>query len=290
MSMAKAPGLRTAFGIALQLTVLASGLLLAAPQDVPLETLQARLADYIEAYERDLAAVVSEEHYVQESTGQSTLWPGMRTLKSEFLLTRVSTPAEGDSGWVAFRDVFEVDGTPVQDRSGRLIQLFLTPTGDSLTQVHRIVEESAKHNLGWVRRTVNVPTMVLQFGKRSEQARSQFRRGAKAKVGEHEVRELRFTERATPRVIQTIDNAAAQGTFWIDETTGRVHRTEMRISTGSTSVVIGVSYALQSALEMWLPVLMSERYSTPRQPIITGRAIYQNFRRFNVTVDTIVKK
>ncbi|MBM3751056.1 MAG: hypothetical protein FJW21_07725 [Acidimicrobiia bacterium] len=290
MSMAKAPGLRTAFGVALQLTVLASGLLLAAPQDVPLETLQARLADYIEAYERDLAAVVSEEHYVQESTGQSTLWPGMRTLKSEFLLTRVSTPAEGDSGWVAFRDVFEVDGTPVQDRSGRLIQLFLTPTGDSLTQVHRIVEESAKHNLGWVRRTVNVPTMVLQFGKRSEQARSQFRRGAKAKVGEHEVRELRFTERATPRVIQTIDNAAAQGTFWIDETTGRVHRTEMRISTGSTSVVIGVSYALQSALEMWLPVLMSERYSTPRQPIITGRAIYQNFRRFNVTVDTIVKK
>lgn len=279
-----------ALGLHVVGVVLASALVMAAPQDVPLETLQARLADYIDAYERDLAAVVSEEHYVQESTGQSTLWPGMRTLKSEFLLTRVSTPADGDSGWVAFRDVFEVDGTPVQDRSDRLIQLFLKPTGDSLTQVHRIVEESAKHNLGWVRRTVNVPTMVLQFGKRSEQARSQFRRGAETKVGEHEVRELRFTERATPRVIQTVDNAAAQGTFWIDEATGRVHRTEMRISTGSTSVVIGVSYAFQPELKMWLPVLMSERYSTPRQPIITGRAIYQNFRRFNVTVDTIIKK
>lgn len=270
--------------------LLASALVLAVPQEVPLETLQARLADYIDAYERDLAAVVSEEHYVQEMTGQSALWPGLRTLKSEFLLTRVSSPAEGDSGWVAFRDVYEVDGTPVQDRSDRLIQLFLKPTGDSLTQVHRIVEESAKHNLGWVRRTVNVPTMVLQFGKHSEQARSQFRRGSKTKIGEYDVRELRFTERATPRMIQTIDNAAAQGTFWIDEATGRVHRTEMRISTGSTSVVIGVSYALQDDLKLWLPVLMSERYSTPRQPIITGRAIYQNFRRFNVTVDTIIKK
>lgn len=262
----------------------------AAPQDVPLETLVARLADYIDAYERDLAAVVSEEHYVQEVTGQSTLWPGMRTLKSEFLLTRVSTPAEGESTWVAFRDVFEVDGTPVQDRSDRLIQLFLKPTGDSMTQVHRIVEESAKHNLGWVRRTINVPTMVLQFAKRSEQARSQWRRGSRTTVGEHQVRQVRFTERATPRMIQTLDNAAAQGTFWVDEATGRVHRSEMRISTGSTSVVIGVSYAHQPELDLWLPVLMSERYSTPRQPIITGRATYQNFRRFNVTVDTIIKK
>jgi len=127
-------------------------------------------------------------------------------------------------------------------------------------------------------------------GERGEQARSQFRRGAKTTVGGQEVRELRFTERATPRMIQTLDNAAATGTFWIDEATGRVHRTEMRIFTGSTSAVIGVSYARQADVDMWLPVLMSERYSTPRQPIITGRAIYQNFRRFNVTVDTIIKK
>ncbi len=273
-------------GVLAALLLVVSGALAASPaQDTSLEALLGRLADYIDAYEQQLAAVVSEEHYVQETSGVSSLWPSQRVLKSEFLLTRGAV-----DGWVAFRDVYEVDGKPVQDRSDRLIQLFLKPTGDAVTQVNRIVEESAKHNLGWVRRTVNVPTMVFQFGKRQEQSRSQFRRAAKTKVGEHETREIRFTERALPRVIQTLDNAAAQGTFWIDEATGRIHKTELRISTGSTSAVIGVSYAHDPKLDMWLPVLMSERYSTPRQPIITGRAIYQNFRKFNVTVDTIIKK
>jgi hypothetical protein len=263
-----------------------TGLTFAAPrQDVPLETLLDRLASYIETYEEALSAVVSEEHYVQDVSGQSSLWPSTRVLKSDFLLTKAA-----EVGWVAFRDVFEVDGKPVQDRSDRLIELFIKPTGDSIDRVNRIVEESAKHNLGWVRRTVNVPTMVLQFAKRAEQERSQWRRGGRSNVRDLDLREVRFTERALPRMIQTLDNAAAQGTFWIDEETGRVHRTEMRIATGNTSVVIGVSYAHEESIDMWLPVLMSERYSTPRQPVITGRAIYQNFRKFNVTVDTIIKK
>jgi hypothetical protein len=267
--------------------VAASALVSAAPQDVPLETLLDRLGAYIDTYERDLSAVVSEEHYTQETTGGNSLWPASRILRSEFLLTKAGADS---SEWVAFRDVFEVDGKPVQDRSDRLVQLFLKPSGDALDQVNRIVKESAKHNLGWVTRTINVPTMVLVFGKRDQQARSQFRRGGRTQVGDVDAREVRFTERGMPRVVRTPDNAAAQGTFWIDEANGRVLRTEMKISTGSTSLVIGVSYAREPKLDMWLPVLMTERYSTPRQPIITGRAVYQNFRKFDVTVGTIIKK
>jgi hypothetical protein len=267
----------------------ASTLVLATPQEVPLEMLLDRLATYIETYERDLSAVVSEEHYTQEVTGRSSLWPGSRVLRSEFLLTK-SAAAEGLPEWIAFRDVFEVDGKPVQDRSDRLIQLFVKPTGDALDQVNTIVKESAKHNLGWVTRTVNVPTMVLIYGKRNEQKRSQFRRGGTSRIGDEVGREVRFTERALPRVIHTSDNAAAQGTFWIHEQTGRILKTELKISTGSTSAVIGVSYGHEPKLDMWLPVVMSERYSTPRQPIITGRAVYSNFRKFDVTVGTIIKK
>jgi hypothetical protein len=267
----------------------ASTVVLATPQEVPLETLLERLATYIETSERDLSAVVSEEHYTQEVTGRSSLWPTSRVLRSEFLLTR-SAAGEGMPEWIAFRDVFEVDGKPVQDRSDRLIQLFVKPTGDALDQVNRIVKESAKHNLGWVTRTVNVPTMVLIYAKRDQQKRSQFRRGGTSKVGDVVGREVRFTERALPRVIRTADNAAAQGTFWIDEQAGRILKTELKISTGSTSAVIGVSYGHEPKLDMWLPVLMSERYSTPRQPIITGRAVYSNFRKFDVTVGTIIKK
>ncbi|MCC7185424.1 MAG: hypothetical protein IT185_04220 [Acidobacteria bacterium] len=267
----------------------ASTVVLATPQDVPLETLLDRLATYIEGYERDLSAVVSEEHYTQEISGRSVLWPSSRILRSEFLLTKTAG-SEGATEWIAFRDVFEVDGKPVQDRSDRLMKLFVTPSGDTLDQINRIIQESAKHNLGWVTRTVNVPTMVLIFGKRGEQQRSQFRRGGTTKLGDVQAREVRFTERGMPRVIRTTDNSAAQGTFWIDEQTGRILKTELKISTGSTSAVIGVSYGHEARLDMWLPVLMSERYSTPRQPIITGRAMYSNFRKFDVTVGTIIKK
>lgn len=267
----------------------ASTAVLATAQDVPMEALLERLGTYIDTYERDLSSVVSEEHYTQETTGGRSLWPSSRILKSEFLITRGAVGDEGPA-WVAFRDVFEVDGKPVQDRSDRLVQLFLKPSGDVVDQINRVVVESAKYNLGWVTRTINVPTMVLAFAKTDQQARSQFRRGGRTRVGAIEAREVRFTERALPRLIQTRDKAAAQGTFWIDEDTGRVLRTEMKVSTGSTSLVIGVTYARDATLDMWLPVLMTERYSTPRQPIITGRAVYRNFRKFNVTVGTIIKK
>lgn len=265
----------------------ASAVVWAAPQDVPLETLLERLGTYIETYERELSAVVSEEHYTQETTGASSIWPSSRILKSEFLLTKTSA---GTGEWVAFRDVFEVDGQPVQDRSDRLVQLFIKPSDDTVGQIRRIVSESAKHNLGWATRNINVPTMVLAFGKQPHQYRSQFRRGGRTTVGDVEAREVRFTERALPRVITSRDNAAAQGTFWIDEANGRVLKTEMKISTGGMSVVIGVSYARDPKLDMWLPVLMTERYSAPRNPIITGKAVYQNFRKFDVTVGTVIKK
>lgn len=263
--------------------------MLATPQDVPLGTLLERMAAYIETFERDLSAVVSEEHYTQEVTGRSSAWPGSRVLRSEFLLTK-SAATEGALDWIAFRDVFEVDGTPVQDRSDRLVQLFVKPTGDALEQINNIVKESTKYNVGWVTRTVNVPTMVLIFGKRDEQPRSQFRRGGTTKIDDVHAREVRFTERAMPRVITTKDNAAAQGTFWIDEASGRILRTELKISTGLTTAVIGVSYGHDPRIGMWLPVQMRERYSAPRHPIITGRAVYSNFRKFDVTVGTVIKK
>ncbi len=253
--------------------------------DTSIEALLERLGSYVDKYERDLAAVVSEERYEQEVAASAGLDGQKRALRSDLLLAKA-----GDLGWVAFRDVFEVDGREVRDRNDRLVDLFLKPTGDSADQVRKIVEASARMNLGWVTRNINVPTMVLQFGKTSEQHRSEFTRGGSTEVAVGiEAREIRFQERAVPRLIQTPDGAAARGRFWIDEATGRVVRTELRLSTGATTALISVGYTEQPKLKLWLPVLMNERYSTPRQPLITGRAFYENFRQFNVSVGTIIK-
>ena len=254
------------------------------PTDNSLPALLERLGKYVDQYEQDLAAVVSEEHYWQEVTTTNGMFGEKRELKSDFLLSK-----SGDMGWVAFRDVFEVNGKEVRDRSDRLVSLFLKPTGDTRDQVNKIVAESSRLNVGWVNRNINVPTMVLQFAKSAEQSRSEFKRGDKTDIEGVEARELRFQEKKLPRMIHTRDGAAAQGKFWIEEATGRVVKTELRVATGNTSATVVVVYRFQPKLKIWLPMLMNERYATPRQPVITGRATYQNFRQFNVLVDQVIK-
>ncbi|MEO6223479.1 MAG: hypothetical protein ABIP90_09520 [Vicinamibacterales bacterium] len=255
-----------------------------AELDTSLPALLERLGKYVDQYERDLAAVVSEERYHQEVAALNGMFGDRRELRSDLLLSKA-----GDLGWVAFRDVFEVDGKEVRDRSDRLVNLFLKPTGESPDQVRKIVAESARLNVGWVSRNINVPTMVLQFAKSAEQYRSEFKRGGTGEAAGIKAREIRFQERKLPRMIGTRDGAAAQGRFWIEEATGRVVKTELRIVTGSTNATILVGYEFQPKLKLWLPILMNERYATPRQPVITGRAFYQNFRQFNVVVDQIIK-
>ena len=268
--------------------VLGAGLALSAQEPAKLDTslpaLLVRLGTYIDTFEKDLATVVSEERYFQEVAPIHGMFGDKRELRSDMLLAKA-----GDMGWVAFRDVYEVDGKEVRDRTDRLVDLFIKPTGDSAAQVNKIVEASSRLNLGWVSRNINVPTMVLQYARTAEQHRSEFKRGGTLDVSGIEAREIRFQERKKPRFVETRDGAGASGKFWIEESSGRVLRTELKINTGSTSAVITVGYAEQPKLKLWLPFLMSERYSTPRQPVITGRATYDNFRRFDVAVETIIK-
>jgi hypothetical protein len=278
--------MRRAAWAAMVCGVVCTGLLSLRAQDkldTSLPALLDRLGRYVDQYEQDLAMVVSEEHYRQEVTGNSELFVEKRELKSDFLLSKA-----GDK-WIAFRDVLAVNGQEVNDRPDRLVNLFLKPTGDSKEQINKIVAESARHNVGWVNRNINVPTMVLQFAKSTEQSRSEFKRGDKTDIEGIDAREIRFQEKKLPRVIQTRDGAAAQGKFWVEEATGRVIKTELRVTTGNTSATVVVLYQFQPKLKILLPMLMNERYVTPRQPVITGRATYQNFRQFNVLVDQVIK-
>ena len=276
--------IRTAIGVALVCATGFPGSAQQAEPDNGLPALVERLGQYVDQYERDLATIVSEEVYLQEVSQISGSFGDKRLLRSDLLLSKA-----GDFGWVAFRDVVEVDGKPVRDRDDRLLQLFLKPTDNGKELLNKIVAESARLNVGWVNRNINVPTMVLQFAKPSEQHRSEFKRGGTSEMMGIEARELRFQEKGLPRMIGTRDGAAAQGRFWIEEATGRVLKTELRVGTGNTSATIIVVYENQPKLKLWLPTLMTERYATPRQPVITGRATYQNFRQFSVSTELIIK-
>jgi hypothetical protein len=195
--------------------------------------------------------------------------------------------------WLAFRDVVEVDGRAVRDRQERLRRLFLAPPADALAQARAIAFESARYNIGDMVRTVNVPTLALEFLETAAQKRSRFR-----KVGEDTVDGARawvvsFEERARPALIKTPrgQDVRTTGRAWIDPGTGRILKTELdpQLERGRASRIT-TTYAPDERLRLWVPVEMKEVYGMESRTL-TGTATYTNFRRFETEVKLLgVKK
>lgn len=235
---------------------------------------------YLRSYEHQFSAVVSEERYEQVSHGTKGVVTGYRVMRSDLLLVN-----SGDAGWLCFRDVYEVDGKAVRDRSQRLMDLFQHPTEDAVGQATRIREEGARYNLGRLSRTVNDPTIALAYLRTANQLRSSFESGGDATIAGIRARIVRFKEQAEPRLIHTGDDSPATGRFWIDETTGRVLRTELTLGSDDVHGTIVVNYGAQSKLAgMWVPVRMEEHHVVGSQTTIDCVATYANFRQFNVSV------
>lgn len=281
-----------------------SGLLLAVPaghqtpasprDGAATEALLARVATFLDAYERSLPAIVGEEKYTQRATVEGRLGMTGRTLRSDVLVI-----ADEDYGWISFRDVFEVDGRAVRSRDQRLVDLFLKPHGDRFAQARRIVAEGARFNLdvsGFdLHRTINMPLVALRFLRRSNQSRSLFRIAGEARVDTLLATLLDFEERSMPRVISSPDAAAARGRFWVEPGTGRVLRSELTFETSAVDqktplrIRIGVSYGRDDRVNEWLPLSMQEEYRVAAA-LIESVASYSNFRRFTVATSANIKR
>ena len=255
-----------------------------APAPLAIADLLDHAAAYVAKYEEQFAAVVSEEHYTQSESRVAGL-TRRRDLKSDVLVVNV-----GVGGWMGFRDVYEVDGRPVRDHDQRLTRLFVEATADTITHARDIADESARYNLGTVKRNINVPTMALAFLRRDNLSRSTFSIEGTAKIENTNAVVLGFTERGSPTIIRSGNvDAPASGRFWIDPGNGRVVRSQVRASPAKISATVTVSYSTAPKLDVWVPVSMSESYRAPGGESISGNASYRNFRRFSVDVSTIVK-
>jgi hypothetical protein len=280
------------------------------------ETVVARAAAYVAGFERQLSSVVAEEHYVQDWTALprgSRLLSGRRhrELASDLLLVK---PSGGD-GWMQFRDVFEVDRTPVRDRNERLVTLFLQPAHSVETQIARILDESARYNIGNIQRTVNTPVFPLAFLEPVNQPRFRFFRtkdqipltartdapGTSASVPAFRVSTdvwvVRYEEVRRNTMIRTTNlrDLPSHGRFWIEPDTGRVLMSEIVAEDRAVRATIDVSYQSEPLLGLLLPIEMRERYEDRRNgSLVVGRATYGKFRQFQVTVEEklapIIKK
>jgi hypothetical protein len=271
-----------------------------------------KAGEYLAEYEKQFSAVVSEEHYEQTTTRRSGVLSNARKrqLKSDVVLITSS-----QTSWLAFRDVFEVDGKPVRDRDERLQKLFLETPNQAIVNAQRIMAESARYNIGSLQRNVNVPTMALIFLRADNQRRSTFTMGGTDRIKGVETREFSFKETASPTVIRSgatppppppsgaavawssggqvsvgAQDLFATGKFWIEAATGRVVKSEIQVKGTISTTKITVTYGPAPKLTIWAPIEMEESYKlVMNNETISGDAKYSNFRQFKVTVSENIK-
>ena len=302
--------------ITLVVTALLAPAASARAQRTPLDDILDRAGAYVSRYEKECSAVVAEEHYRQDlkwpgprkatqvgpdrdarPADNKRMWddaptrgrikaptgPTHRELLSDVLMVQLP-----DQTWVGFRDVATVDGSAVRDRNERLQTLFLKSAAD----LKKVQEESARHNIGPVRRTMNLPTFALAYLHPDLRDRFAFQMAGEDTVDDVRTVVVAFTEQSRPTIITDGKGGAivSRGRAWIEPATGRVRRT--LLIAGDTSNEIraesDVIYRPHPEWGLLLPAEMHERYETPARPDdvqVVCVATYSNFRRFQVTVE-----
>jgi hypothetical protein len=301
---------------AIATTFVLSGTDVVRSADPPtLARLLAAAGEHVLRFEQAFALVVSDEDYEQQGfgrylqgaveRGQSPLGDGNWNLGSDnWQQTRSvalhrSTRAEmlfmwlpDEAAWLTVRNVLTLDGRAVPGSQRRLDEAFRDAGSERVTRLRRLVDESARFNLGRTFRNYNYPTQVLSYLDPAMQPRFTFKLSGLERVVGVDAWKVTYDERARPTVIQG-DGAdrRSKGAVWIADRDGTVVRTtlELMIPTGDAlaSDVLEVNYKRDSKLDMWVPVHMSETYIESRGSLVTerlrGEARYSNFRRFETS-------
>jgi len=236
-----------------------------------------RAGAVVARYIDELPRLVATETLVQELTPQPATSAGLSTTRrsvAEFAWVKL--PEEADP--IGFRDVIEVDGQTLGPGRTRLVELLHGSGQASWAQARVILQEGARHNLSPGSRNFNLPTVVLFFLLPERQARFSWKRRTEASAP---VWELEFRERSRPTVIRQSDGRAAfsRGRVWVDAATGSVLRTDLVLEIDLVSYTLTTRFEKVAAMDLVLPIRLDERYTTPDE-IVTGRATYTNYRRF----------
>jgi hypothetical protein len=263
---------------------------------ITLELLLGRAGWYVLDFLDKFSNVVAEESYLQDSSvpmqssaliGRPGATARNRRLRSDFLLVSVSTAQD----WVPFRDVFEVDSQPVRDREQRLSRLFLNPSRDSLEQANRIQDESARYNLGNMKRTVNNPVLGVVVLQPDMQHRFKYSLGRiDQKVGPN-AWVIEYQEDARPSIVRGRSDLDlfAHGRMWVDAETGRILKTEVLLDQPTLRARITASFRYDQRFDIAVPYEMQEEYKFDSGTRVTAIATYDRFRRFDVSTDENIK-
>lgn len=294
------------------LATLVVGLLLLAAGAAPLrllarDSLTDRIAAYAERFGHEFQGVVATERYVQVIRPWSGVPPARpdvthgdalarRELASDLLLVY-----EADGPWHLHRDVRTVDGQPQGDRDARLRALFVEPSLGTRERLRRMTIDSARHNLGDITRTLNIPTFPFIVVHPRHRDRFRLRvRGVRREPG-LTLREVTFEERQRPTLVRSTEgrDVPLQGRLLVDEDTGEFVHARIDPQPLDVTSRIEVWFERVEGLPLRVPTRMWEWYQVAgdlRDPALNqGRvftqayieavATYTDFRRYAVQVE-----
>ena len=254
-----------------------------------------RAADYVAEYHEKLSSMIAEERYVQRSgsalgpslPGAQTAEPGTseRRLLSDFVIVR---GLGAGSPWIGVREVLEVDGRPVEGEHGRLEAMLSDARADQAGRLRALADAQAQVQ----------PRRPLSHDQRADDAARVSAARSAGSVPLQAIGQRRPARRAAldrdvpgarapdadphPEGSDVVSN----GVFWIDPSTGAVHRTELRAGENlgrRLRSIILVSYARNERFDMLLPG-RHERAVRDGRTRIEGHATYSRFRRFETEV------
>jgi hypothetical protein len=278
-----------------------------------LETVLARAGEYVAQSRQDVSALFAEEYSVQilRNYGvQSGDLPGLgessghtrRSLRSELVLLAVP----GRNVWDVYRHTFALNEQPVDDLKDRLRRVFSGPPAAAVAEATRLSIESARRNLGAIRRTMNVPTLALEFLASASQPGFSFTKKGEKKVDGVPVWVIAFAEVRRPSLISTPDGRSlpVRGEMWIDPANGRVMKTQVTLDsldafkemkerpedyTAFPRVAIETTFRLDRALNAWVPAEMKESYDRGFE-VVTCTVTYTNYSRLEIDLTLLVPK
>ena len=262
-----------------------------SPASVPLDRVLQRVTEWVEGFQRDLAAVVAEERFEQRQVGTPDI---VRITRSDLVLM----PVTGQMHWLHFRDVFELNGKPLRDRDDRLQRLFLESPSTALTNAARLTQESSRYNLGSVIRTINVPTFALICLDPASKGRFTFTEAGQEQLAGVSTLRIRFREGSGRSIVRTLRGAGVpiEGILWIDPSTGRIHQTMVKTrgtqdpdqpepprgSVSGTLMWVVTHYSQDETSAKWVPTNMREWARDITGGVTSGMAVYSQFRTFAV--------
>jgi len=254
-----------------------------------LDTVLARATAYVSQYESDLGNLIGAEEYVQNSVWLDNGIPPrvarkmQRRTSSDFLIIQVGPE------WAALRKVNRVDGLKVKETAQSFEDAFDDSPETNAKRLQEMKKESTEHNLGDVRREINLPTFALRVLRKSEVARFSFERAGTAKIDGVQTWKIRFRERSGRSLVAGANGEILYsiGMLWIDPENGRILQTEFEVENPYASLRVKgrilVTYASAKKAQILVPITMVERYESAYNTI-ECRAEYSNFRPFEVDV------